>query len=734
MRYLTFTDLIALCVSVILAPAVLIGTVAAYLGLFSTFATTLPFLLVLLGLASAFLLARNGFRIRLSPAEAVVLTLFAGSAVWNSGYYSESVLGEADSGVYAFSAVHLSKSGKWMVTDDEGFGVRSFGGFYDREGGVVPQFYPGYIVYLASAYAWGGIEGLFGAQGLLLFLTLALLYGITAKLTGNHAAGVGAAVIWATHYLTVWFSRQTLSENLLLPFILGATYFLIQLIRAKRSSGSLFAFLLPLIGASLVRLEGIVLLASFVTSAVLFSALNSDPEARLQVRRYLRRGIPALIVSGVSIIIGMYWLNPTYVASFFEKVLFRMILLLSGKGNTVLGEFSAYSHHYIWDSLIAYGFVPLMLMAVGGAHLSRYDKPVAALMVAFSPTLALFIDAFISIQHPWLMRHYWALLLPPLIILAIVAASGVGSRHRQASAARMTPTKFMTAIWATLIVALLILPGLLAAIPVMNLRENRGLLDGLHSTTSALPHNAVIVVTPDLAQLAAPLHFLGQKDSILITGTYTNESHLPDVGRALRGGSQIYVYTSHQAGPRGGFHAGSQFYNENLELVKDWSFEVLALEQDVAALRYIHSGNLSAGYEPFARGFSKIPPQDIVDRRFSGYIYKVNTSAPLPQFYASSLGVLPRLNEWREADGALRPKGGAALVDLSHPAQRVNVTHQGAGANLSVIAISDYGEWLLWSGEASGHTTTEIVIPTTVRPVQLRLSGDWELLSATAFR
>lgn len=166
----------------------------------------------------------------------------------------EYVGGGWDPGVYLQAGAHLAGRGE-LNYQDPFFGsltreqqdvfdhrrqgwTQRFPGFriVDRDAGrVSPQFYPGYMVWTALAYALGGVP-----LALRVNVWFALLSLVAVYLTGRHMfgrrAGMLAALLLGANAVQLWFTRFSTSELMTQCLVWSALY-LFTRYESRREAG-----------------------------------------------------------------------------------------------------------------------------------------------------------------------------------------------------------------------------------------------------------------------------------------------------------------------------------------------------------------------------------------------------------------------------------------------------------------------------------------------------------------
>ncbi|QFY06377.1 hypothetical protein GBF35_06525 [Nonomuraea phyllanthi] len=180
-----------------------------------------PLPAVLLGLPVAALLCWAGTRrlgkaIEATPRQvAGVVAVAVASGVFNVVMHSEQIIVRRDPATYAQYAAWLAGHGSLPIPAQvEAFGgadpalVFKSVGFYQVDGGLVPQFMPGPPL-LFAAGDWLGVP--FAVPGVLGALAVLTVGGVVARLAGARWA-VPASAVFAVSLPILYTSRTTFSE------------------------------------------------------------------------------------------------------------------------------------------------------------------------------------------------------------------------------------------------------------------------------------------------------------------------------------------------------------------------------------------------------------------------------------------------------------------------------------------------------------------------------------------
>lgn len=201
-----------------------------------------------------------------------VLLCIVGSCVWGLRVGSEDLASSRDPGVYACTAIELSRTGDLGWTDplvsdvpieyaksfyeDINLSMRErprwmfFPGFYlrDTELGIIePQFLHVIEPWMALGYWVAGVRGLIGIGVLWCGLFLLIFAGVAMRLLGERSAAVGATFLVGLNAALLWYMRTPSNEAFAMCFLWGAILCFLYLVQQPRSKFIYMSLMLLLI-------------------------------------------------------------------------------------------------------------------------------------------------------------------------------------------------------------------------------------------------------------------------------------------------------------------------------------------------------------------------------------------------------------------------------------------------------------------------------------------------------
>lgn len=502
-NFIIILSLVATCI-------IISATTAAIFGFFHYFLLVLPIVIVLAAIFVCFSFRSVKDSFLKTRGDWLIVFLILIFAVINGFFYHETVSGARDDGYYALNAVQLAKNGSIFLTEGRYHppGVRMLDSIH-----YSLTFPPAYHSYLGIFYAYFGLAGmLFLGNLILLWLSLSLLYFIAKQLAGK-TAGIFTVLLFASNYVTLWFSRRTNNENLALFLILLTTMLLLSFLSTKKLSYYFFSTI-PLALLVLTRQEGLTLVFSYLLVSLFLFGRIFIKRIKIVASPLSLVGISlfCLIFCSLSVIGVIQYQNLTkdkYIQSAisplqkeFLEVLDRTKGIILGKINQagitnqaiksepVYRDITTFMTPYALDSLSCY-FI-LQVLVIGLISLAWLRLDALIILVFLSPYFTTLIYPAITADHPWMMRRYWIAVIPAAYILFNLF---------------LFTSKKIPRRGQILIVIAVFIINLVLSSPIINLAEQRGLLKQLKPVAKLADKDTLIVLTGDIRGWNAPLYY-----------------------------------------------------------------------------------------------------------------------------------------------------------------------------------------------------------------------------------
>jgi len=539
--------------------------------------------------------------------------------ILNGVYHHVCLWGGYDAGVYSFFTMHIADSGSFFLAP---LAYPSYAGFGTvGSGQVTAQFLPGYSYYLSPFYKLGGMNGLFVGNSLLLFFTLLIMYFL-AKRIGSSKAGIIFISLFAVHYTTLWFSRRTLSECLVVPLIWLAFLLFIRGVE-ERNGNFIIASFVPLSLGLLVRVETLLYVFGFVFIAFFLWLINLRYwKAKISISKASIIGLFLIALNTFNLVYYLHLSDARYYSKYLKDIWLKFSGLFSRiaplpVAQTGPNNWNDYVFRYVFDSFNAYLLIALLLFAFIAFRYRKYNLKMLLLVLLASPSLVLIRYPTISWVHPWFMRHYWVVLVPLIIFAASIGIDAIKNRKYK------------------MIIIFLVLTTFLASwIPLVTFAEEKDLpatLERIHEELGDT--DAPVIVALGSHYISDPLHFMYGYNTI--SSNYDNLDN-ERVLEGLEGEEEIYIISSGwDTGPGFPYEILPNFMiypDEELEFVAtiEWHREVL--ERITEADRYVLPDRIPAqqtfkGYQPIKASMGSLPPTSIKSSDVLLNIYRVKVRA-----------------------------------------------------------------------------------------------------------
>jgi len=558
-------------------------------------------------------------------AGIIIVVLVLGNIV----FHHITLWGGHDHGVYVFSAIKLSESGS-LLWDD--YILRQFDGFIPtRDGLYTTHFLPAYVSYLAIFYSIGGIILLFAANSLLFFLTLSTLYLIGKKIFYSSKVGLITIMFFGISYVTVWFSRRTLSENLAM-FLLWFGIFLFIYYTQRRKFAWVFLSIIPVSILPLTRPEGLAFLIVFligIISVLSLQLLNKH----IKLPEVLdHKSIVSIFFLIISIFSYTYYISsiniiPVYYCKDALSEI-TQIFIINEQNLTRLQHptYRDFVHRYIFDVFLAYNLVPLVVIGVVGflkvINNKKLKIPILLLVFLMSPSFIFLYDPNINWVHPWFMRRYYPYLIPFIFMFGTIGFLELFKYNRK----------------IIFILNILLFSIILQSSPILTLSNDYGTLNQLNEIHELIGDDSLVIFEWENMgnRLGPPFYFLFKVPTIA--------SNWPDINITLASNilkkynySKIYVISSRKDISSYEYDIMPNFKifkDDQLILVSKSTVKTSLLSYERKAAEYALPGlhrikPLKEGYTPIAESIKFLPPSKIITFNRTFYIYAVKNAENL---------------------------------------------------------------------------------------------------------
>jgi len=554
-------------------------------------------------------------RIRLTKYDKATALLAFLMATLNAVYHHVTLWGGYDHAVYSCNAINIARTGSLIISFE---GYPFYVGFSQiQPGSYTATFLPGYSVLLSFFYKLGGLRSMFLLNAFLLFFTLIILY-VIAKKIANQKAGLIFIFLFSLHYTTLWFSRRSLAEVLMLP-LLWLAFFLYRYGVEKRNGNLILASFIPLTLGLLVRFEVLLFLLVFILVSLVLWLYNwRYLKEKIEVSKISILSSLIIFINFCNLFLYIYRSKSEYFFLYLEHIWRKITSLLGsfslvGTAQVNSPRFNDVVLRYVFDCFNAYLLIALILFIFIAIKKRKYNYKFLLLVVLAAPTFLLIRYPTISWVHPWFMRHYWAVLIPLIFLAASIGIEGIG-RPMYRSVCVFIIVSLFIASWA----------------PMLVFAEEAGMpqtLAGLHQEIGDT--DAPIIVSLEDHKISEPLHFIYGYRTI----SY-NYKHLDTkrVMEELEGDADVIVISRNKDTDEDNSYEilpDFQLYrDEALELVSVVTGESRIMKRVAEADRYVKPENinpkeLSQGYQPVKETIWELPPMQIENFDYNLYIYSL---------------------------------------------------------------------------------------------------------------
>lgn len=524
-----------IALSLVVTCIITTASATAISGFFHFFLQILPFVVILITVLVLLELVLHIKKFSLhsiksfsskSKFDWMVIILILAFSITNGLFYHETISGARDDGYYSMNAVQLVKTGSIFLTETR---YHPPGASAAGNNLYTLIFLPGYYSYLAISYAYFGLTGmLFLGNSLLLWLSLCLLYFVSKQLAGQ-LAGAFTSILFATNYVTLWFSRRTNNENLALFLILLIMVLLLSFLKTKKLS-CFFLSLIPLSLFMLTRPEAIIVVLTYLLVSFLIFGVTFFKKTQLIINspRIVLILLICFIFCATAIYSTVRYQNLTgdrYINSAISPLLKQTIDVLNRtkeivlkkitetgieseaiKPKPVYTDITTFMTPYALDSLSRYFILQVLFIAIISLAWLRLDAIIILLFL--SPYFVSLIYPSITADHPWMMRRYWIAVIPVAYILFNLFL--------------FTSKKISRRVQILIVITVCII-NLVLSSPIINLAEQRGLLKQLKPVAELADKDTLIVLTGNIRGWNAPLYYYYGVNNIDPYGNYSQE-------------------------------------------------------------------------------------------------------------------------------------------------------------------------------------------------------------------
>lgn len=344
-------------------------------------------------------------------------------AIFGIVQFHEVYLGGRDDGVYANSAIEISKHGSYCFSN---INILSYPGYILSNDCIQQGFYPAYTIWLAWFISIFGYYVVPISQALLLIFGLLSFYGLSIRLFGLRTSII-AILIFTTTYCFTWVSRKTYSENLALCLVFYSLLCLVEYYKTSKVHIKWFGVISVLL-LSLTRIEGII----FASLYTIFIFLRSNN---------FRKIIYDFIIVFVLFIPFYYYvfiLNTStisqlssFISNIYTNIVHSGVLSTTNYSQLRRAQIDPNALEYHIPQMSLYilnlynALLYILLACIGLASIIKRDKYQFKLIIMIIfiilPHFVYIFNPSISFDMPWFLRRYYHIIFPWLSLLSAVA-------------------------------------------------------------------------------------------------------------------------------------------------------------------------------------------------------------------------------------------------------------------------------------------------------------------------
>lgn len=430
-------------------------------------------------------------------------------------FSTPTVFSGRDQGSFSEAAVRLNQNHKLEFStpaSQEFFKIYgpgqalNFPGFYyTKQGMLITQFPLIYIVWLAIFYALFGITGFIVANAILMYIFLLSFY-LLARIFLKTYSSLPTIVFAVTSFIFMWFSKFTLSENMALPLLWLTILSLMLFLRDLRK----IYYVVFLIAVGLLfftRIEGIAFLVISVGIIFFHKSAREYVKNSLCKRFFLPIGIFAIVfIANLVKDINFY---RTIAKTLLPEITLPQAQYLGTMENTVMPIF------YTERIFLLYGMLWFFIFGAISILVFIWRKKIFKLVPFFIilPSFIYFLDAYITMDQPWMLRRFMFSLMPLAIFYS-------GLFIGQMLEKKFTKkSKGFLLVLSSLVISILIIMNLLAFFSYLTFSENKGLLSQTQALSDKFSDNDLVLIdrgttTDGWDMISGPMSFLYGKNTV----------------------------------------------------------------------------------------------------------------------------------------------------------------------------------------------------------------------------
>ncbi|NCU41452.1 MAG: hypothetical protein EOM19_01865 [Candidatus Moranbacteria bacterium] len=319
---------------------------------------------------------------------------------------------------YSSFSFPLEEAKSFFSTYGEGKALNFPGFFYDATGNLITQFPHPTIAWYASLLSLGipSPYHIIIGNALTLFFFIFSFWKILLHFTNKKISSIFTVLILITFPLW-WFSRFSLTENVMLASLWITLFFLLNCTQ-KSSLKNILILFLSLSLLSITRIEGVFFSFLILISLFFFPVTQKFLREKILFRFFIPSLVFLLFFS-----LAVFNNLPFYstVTKAFLETLGFLESLPSQETTPSLSLLG------LWKILFLYGIGSLALLSLFSFMFIFFKKNIPKrqsfflILSILSPSFIYFLVPFISPDHPWMLRRFLFSAIPALILIVAYA-------------------------------------------------------------------------------------------------------------------------------------------------------------------------------------------------------------------------------------------------------------------------------------------------------------------------
>ncbi len=414
-------------------------------------------------------------------------------------FYPHDTFGGRDEAIYSNLASHLVNSSSFKIPS-------YLNNLPDNFAEKVQTWHQGYPIWLGTQEILFGIHWMLRSNVILIIFGLSSFFLVSSYLEGSKISLI-AIVLFSSSMPFLWFSRETMSENLSFFLLWSLILFLFIFLRTKRFVYLFITFLYSWL-FGLTRYEGFLLQFVFLFLLPFILFLN-----KINIKKIL-----VIIIIYVFLLLStIYIAKDIYLTTFFKNILpevtvsikkdFSSLIPKNLSNNKIKYLNTDISNQlkfnnlplFIFLMMTKYNFIlPILSIFLITVQfffrfkkLDKSKKFFFIILILLIPEYYKLISPNVTIDQPWLYRRYMYALLPFGYLCILIFLDNFKNK------------KILIILSSGLLIINIILSS-----PIFFLKNNWMLVDKLNEITKDISRNDFVIIKERPLGYYSPISFL----------------------------------------------------------------------------------------------------------------------------------------------------------------------------------------------------------------------------------